>query len=245
MSRRTRLMGRLVAAGASDPWVLLVGALGGGTAWAVGIPVAVSAGIGVGMVGVGAVGVALTGEPPSPEPSGDPRLRAGTEQAELVDALDGYLDDLTELRESRRLPPAVVDPAIEALTAAKDSRGVAVNVASAIDALEDALVRSERVHSRWSGSVSSAEIAASVTRMRARRGALLASLSQTVGQTAEVYTKLLEVSTSIDSAGISEAGVTDLEAVSSSLDSLRSAVAALENEEKRAALGELEGPPER
>jgi hypothetical protein len=234
---------RLLAAAAVDPWVLTISALGAGGAWAVGIPVAVSAGLGVGMVGAGAVAVTLSGNAELKAAPDRTVLRSGTNQAELVAALDGYILDLADLlgrRGAAALPEVVKNPAIEALTAARDSRSVAAKVALAIDTLEDAIERNSRLNSRWHGARTSAAIEASAKRMEVRRAALVEKLSNTVGEFAELYTKLLEVSVEVESVDLNE-GVTDVGAINDSLDSLRAAVAELEQENKD-PLSELEGP---
>jgi class 3 adenylate cyclase len=194
------------------------------------------------MAAAGAVTTALSGDADVPElPAHDPTLRPGTEQADLVAALDGYVSDLAELR-ATKLPQVVIDPTIQALTAARESREVALRVAAAIDTLEHTLARSERVNLRWSGSPSSANIAQSHARMRSRRASLLATLTRTVGEIAEVYTKLLEVSASVDTVALHDGAALDIKSIDSSLDSLRSAVAEMEADHrtvKAEVLGDL------
>ena len=241
--RRRALMGRLLLTSARDPWVLLVAGLVGGAGWAVGIAPPVDVGLAAVMVGVGAGAVTLSGRAELPTRSAEPRLRPGTEQAELVETLEGYVRDLAELRGSTQ-PDAIIDPTIEALSAAQASRESAVTVAAAIDSLEDAIARSSQVSQRWAGSTTSEQIGASVRRMTERRDSLRASLSHTVGEIAEVYTELLEVSTSVSTAGLRDGSVVDIDSINASLDSLRTAVAELESDRRRAknsdVLGELD-----
>lgn len=213
---------RRVADGVRDPWVLLTAALGGGLAWAIGIPAALALLITVAML-AGAGALTLVRAPERGALEG-PRLRSGTQQAQLVEALEGYLRDLRRLRETK-LPDAVTDSAIEALVAADGARQVAQRVAAAVDALDDALARSRQV-SRTVGGAGDG-VRATMARMAARREALLAKLSGAVTEVAEVYTKLLELSATVDTLSLGD-GVGEVESVNASLDSLRGAFAELE-----------------
>jgi hypothetical protein len=213
-----------------EPWLLLGSVLGGGAAWAVGIPATGSAGVTALMLAVGAgVGIFRTPEPEADDAATDEiRLRPGTPQAGLVAALAGYVADLTALREGR-LPEPLVDSAIEALTAARSAYGTARRTAAAVDALDDAVARSQTARRRLGRNVGS--IAEAEGRMMRRRQELTAKLETGVAGVAEVYTKLLELSASLGSMGI--AGGDELGDVSASLDSLRGAFDELEADTKK------------
>jgi hypothetical protein len=223
--RAKALVVRRAGTAAREPWAVVVSALGGGLAWAVGIPALAAVVIAVLMLGVATlVGVFRPAD--DTRPVADPRLRSGTEQADLVRTLDGYISDLRSLRESR-LPEVVMDPAIEALSAAQNAREGVVRTAAAVDGLEGALERSSSVNARWSGAGQSNEISESMQRMQARRSDLLGRLNTAVRQIAEVYTKLLEASATVGGGGF-DGDLESIEDVSGSLDSLRTAFAELE-----------------
>lgn len=233
---RNRRLLRRAAQGVRDPWVLLLAALGGGGAWALDIPAAGAAGVTAAMLAAGAVTAVFTAPDAMDQeaPAPDPRLRAGTEQADLVRTLEAYIGDLRGLRESR-LPAAVTDPAIEALVAAGGARDVAVRVAAAVDGLDDAVERAAKVHTRWAGrGGTGSQVGAAVERMRERRTALLGKLDRAVGEVAEVYTKLLELSATADTVALAQGGVGEVEDVNRSLDSLRGALAELEADARSA-----------
>lgn len=239
--RRRALMGRLLLAGARDPWVLLLAGLGAGGSWAVGLPAAAVAAVGGGMVAVGATAVALSGETePTPSDGSPPRLVRGTPQAELLSALDGYVADLGAMRSTRQ-PDAVVDHVAEAYAAAVDTRSMALTNAAAIDSLDAAIERVESVGQRWSGSRSGAaqHISASRRRMHQRRARMLENLERAVAGIATVYTKLLEVSAEVSTLALSDGSVVDLQVIDESLETLRSAVAALEADQRKDPLAEL------
>ena len=211
----------------ADPWVLLTSALGGGMGWAVsGGSIDVGAAIGFGMLGVAGLTAALTRSGTHDELTApkEPELRRSTPQYRLVDALTGYLADLKELREST-LPDSVTDSAIEALVATDGSRAQALRVAEAIDKLDDALQRSSQLAS----GPGSTGVQAAIDRMQSRRQALLGKLESAVGEVAEVYTKLLELSATVDTLDVGS-GKSEVEQVNASLDSLRMAFAELEQD---------------
>jgi len=214
-----------------DPWVVLVSALGGGAAWATGIPVAGAAAIGVGMLGAAAAAAAVV-RPRDDEPAEDvPELRKGTPQARMTEALEGYLHDLRELR-GTRLPDSVTDSAIEALVATDGAHAAALRVAVAVDRLDDAIARSERIAAGGSAAVPSG-VRDSIQRMGQRRQGLLGKLDKAVSEVAEVYTKLLELGATVDSLDVGGPQLTDVETVNASLDSLRTAFAELERDAQR------------
>ena len=226
VSRRTR---RRTATALRDPWVLLSAGLGGGAAWAVGIaPVLDVATAAVMLASAAAISVLTGRDQKSSEDEDDPapRLRPGTRQAELVAALEGYLSDLRTMNASD-LPDAVTDSAIEALVAAGGARRVARRVAAAVDALDDAIDRAAKVAGTVGGT--GASVRASRQRMESRRDALLAKLSDAVGEVAEVYTKLVELSATVDTLDLT-AGGGNVEDVNDSLDGLRAAFAEMETD---------------
>lgn len=221
---RSSALARRAADELRDPWVLLLAGLGGGLAWAIGIPALVALLIAVAMLaGAGTLGAVRNAGAPELE---GPKLRSGTQQRQLVDALEGYLGDLRAMRHTK-LPDAVTDSTIEALVAADGARQVGHRVAAAIDALDAALDRTTSVTRTAGGN--SAAIRASLSRMTARRDALLSKLAAAVGEVAEVYTSLLELSATVDTLNLGD-GVSDVEAVNTSLDALRVAFAALEKD---------------
>lgn len=225
-SRRQRLLS-LWGIQARDPWALLTGALMAGLAWAVGIPFVAAAGIGAVAWATFATVALLHGEPDAThQPAPDLDLRPNTDQEALVRALDGYVTSLEQLRASP-LSTAITDPAIEALVAAGGAREVAARVAAAIDGLDQALDHAQHANSRWTGSRDHAGVADAVARMQTRRLRLLHQLDAAVGDVAEVYTKLLELSATADASLLDLAG-NDIGDVSSSLDGLRDAFRDLE-----------------
>ncbi len=203
-----------VGSAGSDPWLALVSALGGGMAWAAipGNPVGIAIAVGAGMFGAGvAVGALRAGEDDAPyavedEPEVTVKLVPGTEQAEVVDTLTQWVKDLRALREGPLAAP-MRDPAIDALVAAEGATRTARRVAAAIDGLDTALARSNASGPRG--------VRDAVERMSVRRANLLAVLHSTADGVAEVYTKLLETSATVESPH-------------ASLDALRSSLADLE-----------------
>jgi hypothetical protein len=223
-------IGERAARAMADPWVLLASGFAGGLAWAANIVPAVAAGgIGLGMVVVaGAAAAALTERDESDEPATE--LMPGTVQAQLVDTLAGYLSDLATLRASR-LPDTVMDSAIEALVATGGAHFSALRTAVAVDRLDAALARGHAVASQSGPSGAPQGVTESIGRMTARRDALLRRLDAAVAEVAEVYTKLVELSATVDSPLDSEgAQVSEVETVNASLDALRDSFAELERD---------------
>lgn len=203
-----------------DPWVLLLAALGTGVAWAVGIHLLLAVVVGVAMVATGTTLMAVIG---SGGEQGSLRLAARTPQRDQLRALDEYVERLRELRSSP-LAEDITSTVIEALSAAESSRESAVRKVAAIDALDSALeLALPRASSR---AAAPAGVSSSVTRMAQRRTEMLERLSVAVDQVAEVYAKILELATSVDSTHLG--GYDPVAEVSASLDNLRGAMAALE-----------------
>jgi len=219
----------------ADPWVLLTSALGGGLAWAVSIPAGGAAAIGFGMLGVAAAtSAALKGGEDGDSESSEtklPGLVHGTPQERMVSALGGYLGDLKSMRETK-LPDSVTDSAIEALVATDGAHAAAMRVAVAVDKLDEALARSERIAGSGGMAVPSG-VRDSIQRMGERRDGLLGKLDKAVSEVAEVYTKLLELTATVDTLDVGGPQLGDVETVNDSLDSLRSAFAELERDAER------------
>ncbi len=209
-----------------DPWSLVVAGVGAGSAWAIGLPVGAVGLVGAGMLGVAAVvggAVRADGDDATTEPE-PPPLRPGTVQAALVGTLHGYRMDLLRLQQER-LEPAVAMSAGQAVEAARSAESVANRVARAVDAVDDAVGRAEGVARQLPRS---GEVRASVQRMSQRRAELLDKLGEAVEEVGEVYTKLLELSTTADLVGVQIDGVTEAAQVNDSLDAIRGVFAELE-----------------
>jgi hypothetical protein len=215
-----------VGSSATDPWLGLTSAFGGGVAWAVGLgPWGLA--IAGGMYAAGAIvgGVFKDKDEDQASEPALPQLQKGTLQAQLVDNLGKFIADLRVLREGPK-PDALVDPSIEALVAADNAYGVAVRVAAAVDGLDVALSRS-------GGSTNNQQIREAVQRMADRRNALLGKLQGTVDEVAEVYTELLELSAAVSSLDVGVGANDEVAKVNASLDSLRSTLAELEAQARR------------
>ena len=210
-----------------DPWSLVAAGIGAGSAWAIGLPVGAVGLVGAGMLGVAAVvGGAVRSDAVAPGDTPAPRLRPGTVQAGLVDALRGYRTDLEQLQR-RQLEPAVAMSATEAVDAARSAETVANRVARAVDAVDDAVGRAQGVERQLPRS---GEVRASVQRMTQRRSDLLSKLSDAVEEVGEVYAKLLELSTTADLVGVQTDGVSEAARVNDSLDAIRGVFAELETD---------------
>ncbi len=215
------LMGRA----ALDPWLLLGATVIGGVGWAVGISFLAVVVAVVGL-GVGAGVKVLTGGMGPVQKKQLAAPGAHTQPGLLLAALDGYVEDLTRLRESD-LPDVVIDPVIEALVAANDARVNAAQVAAAVQALDQALDRSHQARTRSRLGQASAGVRQAEERMVSRRQQLIDNLNTAVVETAEVYTKLLELSATAHMSGSQDADGS-VAAVNTSLDSLRTALGELE-----------------
>ena len=204
-----------------DPWGWLVAVVGGGAAWAVGLPVVGAGAIGVGMLAAATAVGAVVGS----DDADEPELRTGTRQRQLVSNLDGYLDDLRALGRNRPdgLAAGRVD---EAVAAATSARGVALRVAGAVDDLDEALGRADRVARQMT---SKQAVSGSLARMSRRRDELLAKLSGAVDGVGELYTKLLELSATTGTEPVD--AVTDpVGELNTSLDAIRQAFAELDDD---------------
>jgi hypothetical protein len=218
------------ARSARDPWLALTSVFGGGVAWAVGLgPVGIAVAAGMFVAGT-VVGGLMRGD--DDEAAADlplPDITKGTEQATLVANLSSYVSNLQTMRNQPK-PDAVVDPTIEALVAAQNAYGTAVRVAAAVDGLDDALRRSAPAGLPGGGR---AEVSDAIRRMAERRQALLAKLHGTVDEVAEVYTKLLEMSATVQALDVGAGATDEVEKVNASLDTLRTSLADLEDQARK------------
>jgi hypothetical protein len=207
-----------------DPWTLLAAAVGGGVTWALENQVWLSVGVAAGMLGV--AGVASVFSDRELEPARAAPLRRGTEQARLLKALDGYLEDLRQVRGSNRLPEQLKDSAIEALVAADGARTSAARVAEALDSLDNAI---HRAQSLAGADALSPGTRSTLQRMSERRADLLRRLAAALTEVQEVHANLLELSASVDlSTGVTD--LTEITAVNQRLDALRSSFSVLESD---------------
>ena len=220
--------GSFAARAVRDRGNLLVAGVGTGSAWAVGLPFGAAVVVGAGMLGVATVvGDRVRGGPHdlAAKPAAQP-LRAGTPQAILVLTLQGYRADLERLQHARRAAP-VAGTAVQASAAACGAETVANRVAVAVDAVDDALARADRVARQMTHTT---EVRASIHRMQQRRGDLLAKLTAAVDEVGEVYTKLLELSTTASLVDVPTDDVSAAAQLNDSLDAIRAAFAELETE---------------
>ena len=111
--------------------------------------------------------------------------------------------------------------------AACGAETVANRVAVAVDAVDDALARADRVARQMTHTT---EVRASIHRMQQRRGDLLAKLTAAVDEVGEVYTKLLELSTAAELIDVPTDDVSAAAQLNDSLDAIRGAFAELETD---------------
>ena len=222
-----RAAGSFAARAVRDPWYLLVAGVGTGSAWAIGLPFGAAVLVGGGMLGVATVvGDRVRGpNAVAADPVARP-LRTGTPQAILVLTLQGYRADLERLQQARPAA-AVAGTAVQASAAARGAETVADRVAVAVDAVDDALTRADRVARQMTRTT---QVRASIHRMQQRRGDLLAKLTAAVDEVGEVYTKLLELSTTASLVDVPTDDVSAAAQLNDSLDAIRAAFAELETE---------------
>jgi nucleoid-associated protein YgaU len=217
---------RRAAQALRDPWSVLAACVGAGAAWALALPIGGIASVGLGMLGVAAAAGAVASGNKTSDAGQERVLRTGTRQYRLVETLESYLKDLTRLSVGE-LPPALTSSAADGVEAARTARTVSIAVAGSIDALDGALGRAGQVVKQMSEAD---RVAGSVGRMVARREELLVKLASAVDGVGELYTKLLELSTTTDlSVDLALDQKTDpVSEVNSSLDAIRGAFAELE-----------------
>ena len=200
--------------------------VGAGSAWAIGLPVGAAGVVGAGMFGVATVvGVVRgrTNDLESPDPAPRP-LRAGTVQANLVNTVHDYRVSL-ELLQQPRPVQAVAAAGVQAAEAARTAETVANRVARALDAIDDAVTRADRIARQMAGP---AQVQESVQRMKQHRRDLLTGLTTAVDEIGEVYTKLLELSTTTDLLGMHTDEFSEATQASRSLDVIRGVFADLD-----------------
>ena len=222
-----------------DPWSLVVAGLGAGAAWAIGLPIGAVGVVGAGMFAVAAVvGVVRgrTNDLESSEPAPKP-LRAGTVQANLVNTVHDYRVSLELLQQARPVQ-AVAAVGVQATEAARTAETVANRVARAIDAIDDAVTRADRIARQMVGST---QVLESVQRMKRQRRDLLTGLTTAVDEIGEVYTKLLELSTTTDLLGMHTDEFSEATQVSRSLDVIRGVFADLDALDLSIRSGSLRG----
>jgi hypothetical protein len=215
-----RRFGARVVASARDPWALLLSTFGGGAVWAFGASVPLSVSTAGVMLGTAAVVAAFTrARDKSPT-----ELRAGTRQQGLINLFDGHVRSLRALR-TDALPGVVQNKADDALAAADGARPSVLQVAVAVDALDEAIVAARKVSGQ--GEHAEQSIKKTVGRLRARRTTLLARLTVAVDEVATVYAGLLELSATARTMGVS-LDDTEVGAVNDSVTLLQMTFAELE-----------------
>jgi uncharacterized coiled-coil DUF342 family protein len=145
-------------------------------------------------------------------------------QANLVNTVHDYRVSL-ELLQQPRPVQAVAAAGVQAAEAARTAETVANRVARALDAIDDAVTRADRIARQMAGP---AQVQESVQRMKQHRRDLLTGLTTAVDEIGEVYTKLLELSTTTDLLGMHTDEFTEATQVSRSLDVIRGVFADLD-----------------
>jgi hypothetical protein len=212
---RTRMLASM-----RDPWVLLLSAFEGATTWACGAPIPLAAATAAVTLGTAAAFTAL-GTKYRTTPA---RLRVGTRQHALIDLLDGHVRSLQALQ-NNALPDVVQPKAQDALTAADAARPSVLQMAAAVDALDEAISAARNVSGQ--GEHATESINKTVGRLKARRAKLLDKLTAAVDEVATVYAGLLELSATAHTIGVS-IDDTDVGAVNDSVTLLQMTFAELE-----------------
>ena len=104
---------------------------------------------------------------------------------------------------------------------------MATRVAVAVDTVDDALTRADRVARHMTNT---AQVRASIQRMQQRRGDLMAKLATAVDEVGEVYAKLLELSTTADLIDVPTDDISAAAQLNDSLDAIRAAFGELETD---------------
>jgi hypothetical protein len=204
----------------TDPWVVLLSVFGGGMAWATGASTTLSVGTVVLMLGTAGTVRALTRR----RAHASPLLRPGTRQHGLVNLLDGHVRSLRALQ-TKSLPDVVKLKAEDALAAADAARPSVVQMAAAVDALDDSIMAAREVAGQGDHAVQS--IKKSIARLSVRRAALFERLTAAVDDVATVYAGLLEVSAIARTMGVA-VGDTEVGAVNDAVTLLQMTFAELE-----------------
>jgi hypothetical protein len=172
---------------ARDPWALLLSTFTGGTVWAFGSPISLSVGTAGVMVGTATVVGALT----RARHDFPAQLRRGTQQQGLINLLDSHVRSMRLLL-TGKLPEVVQFKAVDALAAADAARPSVVQVAAAVDALDDAIFAARGVSGQ--GERAAESIDKTICRLTSRRARLFDKLTAAVDEVATVYAGLLELS---------------------------------------------------
>ena len=117
----------------------------------------------------------------------------------MVILLDGHVRSLRTLQ-TKALPNVVQTKAEDALAAADAARPSVLQMAAAVDALDDAIAAAREVSGQGDHAVES--IKKTIAR-RSRRAALFERLTAAVDEVATVYAGLLEVSATARTMGVS------------------------------------------
>jgi hypothetical protein len=214
-----RFRARLLAS-MRDPWALLLSSFSGAMAWALGATIPLSVATTIVMFATAAVAGAFTRtrhETPA-------QLRAGTRQQGLIYLLDGHVRSLRALQ-SKALPDVVQPKAEEALAAADAARPSVVQMAAAVDALDEAISAAGNVSGQ--GEHAAESINKTVGRLTSRRAKLLDRLTAAVDEVATVYAGLLELAATARTMGVSVDDA-DVGAVNDSVTLLQMTFAELE-----------------
>jgi hypothetical protein len=153
-----------------------------------------------------------------------PRPRAGTAQANLVNTLHDYRIGLEMLQQAPH-PRAIAATAVQATEAARAAETTAIEIARAVDKLDDAITRAGHIARQ---TVHSTGVQESAQRMKKQRQDLLAGLTTAVAETGEVYTKLLELATTTDMLGVHLCETGEARQVNQTLDVIRGVFVELE-----------------
>jgi hypothetical protein len=203
-----------------DPWALLLSTFGGATAWAFGASIPLAAVTTAVMLGTAAAvgAVARTQQQTSPQ------LRVGSRQQGLINLLDGHVRSLRALQRNA-LPDVVQTKAEDALVAADAARPSVLQMAAAVDALDEAISAARNVSGQ--GEHAADSIDKTVGRLKSRRAKLLDRLTAAVDEVATVYAGLLELSATARTMGVS-LDDTEVGAVNDSVTLLQMTFAELE-----------------
>jgi hypothetical protein len=212
---RTRMLASM-----RDPWVLLLSAFEGATTWACGASLPLAAATAAVTLSTAAAFTAL-GTKYRTTPA---RLRVGTRQHELIDLLDGHVRSLQALQ-NNALPDVVQPKAQDALAAADAARPSVLQMADAVDALDEAISAARNVSGQ--GEHATESINKTVGRLTSRRAKLLDKLTAAVDEVATVYAGLLELSATAHTLGVS-IDDTEVGAVNDSVTLLQMTFAELE-----------------
>jgi len=240
--RIRRRMGERAVSVVRDPWVLLTCGIGAGVGWAVQLPLGAALGVGAAMLAVAGVVKAFSGDGSEYVGAGTPAVQQGTVQAMLVDRLASAAERLAAMVPSFA-GTALGSSVVEASTGAAAAVDSARRLASAIDAIDNALeatVSTLRADSSWSARSreSRSEREAVVQRLQSRRELLLSRIESAYLGAEEVRAKLLEVSAAMQTPSLDPATDSGLAEVSQNLETLRQGLAELES---AAASPELPG----